>query len=283
MASLQQWIRAAAIVAAICGSVTPVNAQTSLATLRGRVIDEQGGVLPGATVTARQAETNFTRTGVTNENGQFYLPSLPAGSYEVTVELSGFGTDKRTVVLRVGQEIDRRLHAEGGQASQETVEVTGRAVPRRDPGDARRTWWTSRADRQPADHRPELRRPREARARRDLERRRRDGLLDGGPAPVPEQGVRGRRHQRAAVLRHAGRVVPAGLGPGIPGDDQRLLRGVRPGVGRRAERHHAERVEHVRRPRLRLLPQRQVGHAAVRRPVQEGRRAASTTSTSRSS
>ena len=126
MASLQQWIRAAAIVAAICGSVTPVNAQTSLATLRGRAIDEQGGVLPGATVTARQADTNFTRTGVTNENGQFYLPSLPAGSYEVTVELSGFGTDKRTVVLRVGQEITSDVTLKVGGLA-ETVEVTSRA------------------------------------------------------------------------------------------------------------------------------------------------------------
>jgi hypothetical protein len=55
-------------------------AQTSLATLRGKVIDEQGGVLPGATVTVRQTETNTTRTGVTNETGQFYVPSLPAGT-----------------------------------------------------------------------------------------------------------------------------------------------------------------------------------------------------------
>jgi carboxypeptidase family protein len=83
---------------------TAVSAQTSLAALRGKVTDEQGGVLPGATVTARQTETNIARSGVTNETGQFYLPSLPAGTYELTVELAGFSTAARTVVLRVGQE-----------------------------------------------------------------------------------------------------------------------------------------------------------------------------------
>src|SRR6267142_842903 len=80
------------------------SAQTSLATLRGRVTDEQGGVLPGATLTMRQTDTNTTRSGVTNESGQFYLPSLPAGTYELTVELSAFSAGKRTVILRVGQE-----------------------------------------------------------------------------------------------------------------------------------------------------------------------------------
>src|SRR5205809_3142039 len=80
------------------------SAQTSLATLRGKVTDQQGGVLPGATVTTRQIETNSTRSGVTNESGQFYVPSLPAGSYEVVVELQGFSAAKRAVTLRVGQE-----------------------------------------------------------------------------------------------------------------------------------------------------------------------------------
>src|SRR5438552_4410275 len=51
---------------------TSSSAQTSLATLRGKVTDQQGGVLPGATVTTRQIETNSTRSGVTNESGQFY-------------------------------------------------------------------------------------------------------------------------------------------------------------------------------------------------------------------
>src|SRR5262245_8498423 len=103
-------------------------AQTSLASLRGKVSDEQGGVLPGATVTVRQIETNATKVGVTAEVGQYYLPSLPAGTYEVTVELSGFATGKRTgVVLRVGQAADLDFALKVG-AVQENVTVAGQAA-----------------------------------------------------------------------------------------------------------------------------------------------------------
>jgi hypothetical protein len=103
-------------------------AQTSLATLRGRAIDQQGGVLPGATVTVRHVETNTTRTSVTEATGQYFLPSLPAGTYELTVELSGFATAKRSnVVLRVGQEAEIDIVL-GVGTIQETVTVSGQAA-----------------------------------------------------------------------------------------------------------------------------------------------------------
>ncbi|MCA1585195.1 MAG: TonB-dependent receptor [Acidobacteria bacterium] len=82
------------------------------------------GVLPGATVTVRQLETNTTRTGVTESNGQFYVPNLPAGRYELTVELSGFGTAKREIVLRVGQDATLDLTLRVGTV-EESVLVSG--------------------------------------------------------------------------------------------------------------------------------------------------------------
>lgn len=99
-------------------------AQTSFAALGGRITDEQGGVLPGAVVTARQIDTNTTRSGVTETNGQYYVPNLPAGRYELTVELSGFATAKREVILRVGQDatLDLALSVAGVQ---ESVVVSG--------------------------------------------------------------------------------------------------------------------------------------------------------------
>ena len=114
-------------MAVICGVAAQAAGQTSLATLRGKVVDEQGGVLPGATVTIKQTETNFTRTGVTNERGQVHVPSLPSGSYQVTVELSGFGTEKQATSLRVGQEATADFTLKVGTL-QETVEVSGRAT-----------------------------------------------------------------------------------------------------------------------------------------------------------
>jgi hypothetical protein len=108
---------------AVC--TTAAEAQTTMATLRGKVADEQGAVLPGVTVTVVQVETNTSRTVVTSAVGQYFLPNLPAGSYEVTAELSGFSSKRRTgLILQVGQEatIDFSL-AVGGL--QETVEVVG--------------------------------------------------------------------------------------------------------------------------------------------------------------
>src|SRR5436309_11965610 len=118
---------ALAIAFTVGALAAPLSAQTSLATLRGKVLDEQGGVLPGATVVARQIETNTTRTGVTNETGQFYLPSLPAGAYELTVELQGFSTAKRSLTLRVGQEATADVSLSVGTVA-ETVQVTGAAA-----------------------------------------------------------------------------------------------------------------------------------------------------------
>ncbi|MGH9141642.1 MAG: TonB-dependent receptor [Vicinamibacterales bacterium] len=104
------------------------SAQSSLAALRGKVADEQGGVLPGATVTARQVETNTVRTSISEGLGQYFLPNLPAGTYELTVELTGFTSGKRSnVVLRVGQAADIDFVLRVGSL-QETVTVAGQAA-----------------------------------------------------------------------------------------------------------------------------------------------------------
>ena len=68
------------------------------ASISGRALDEQQGLIPGATVTVRQLETNATRTIVTNDTGRYHFPNLPVGTYELTVELSGFSKLVRTGV-----------------------------------------------------------------------------------------------------------------------------------------------------------------------------------------
>src|SRR5262245_14788079 len=105
MSSLRRLPVPVLVILALATIAPAASAQTSLAALRGRVTDQQGAVLPGATVTARQTDTNTTRTGVTNENGQYYVPSLPAGAYEISIELQGFSTAKRSLTLRVGQDV----------------------------------------------------------------------------------------------------------------------------------------------------------------------------------
>lgn len=119
-----RFVLAAAVVLALAAMAS---AQTALGTLRGVVIDQQGGALPGVTVTARQVETNTVSTVVTGALGQYLLPNLRAGHYEITAELSGFSPQKQALDLRVGQDLTVDLTlAVGGVAT--SVEVVGQSV-----------------------------------------------------------------------------------------------------------------------------------------------------------
>src|SRR5262245_91615 len=80
----------------------PVFAQQTTGTLQGRVQDNTGGVLPGVTVEATQANTGYSRTAVTDAQGVYRLTALPVGQYNVSVELSGFRkVDRQGVVINV--------------------------------------------------------------------------------------------------------------------------------------------------------------------------------------
>ena len=53
------------VILGVLLTTAPGSAQTALATLRGAVLDEEGGALPGVTVTAKQVDTNTVQTTVT--------------------------------------------------------------------------------------------------------------------------------------------------------------------------------------------------------------------------
>ncbi|MFN2444461.1 MAG: carboxypeptidase-like regulatory domain-containing protein, partial [Vicinamibacterales bacterium] len=59
---------------------SPTSAQTGQGSLRGYVRDEQGGALPGVTVTASSAEALRPVTAQTNEEGYYRLINLPPGT-----------------------------------------------------------------------------------------------------------------------------------------------------------------------------------------------------------
>jgi hypothetical protein len=101
---------------------TPAAAQT--AELRGLVTDSSEGVLPGVSVTIRQEATGVERSIVTDELGSFRVPVLQPGPYVIESTLMGFGTDRRRVVLTVGQVAELRIALTVGTL-QESVQVVG--------------------------------------------------------------------------------------------------------------------------------------------------------------
>ena len=64
------------------------SAQTYTGTVTGIVSDEQGGALPGASVTL--TGKTGARTSVTDARGEYRFTAVDPGSYEISVELTGF-------------------------------------------------------------------------------------------------------------------------------------------------------------------------------------------------
>ena len=100
-------VRLQRVIVALClfgYAVAPAAAQSQATTgeINGRVVDAQGGTLPGVSVTAKNPETGYVRTVTTNEEGLYLLPLLPPGAYDVTMELAGFSTSLRRIALTVG-------------------------------------------------------------------------------------------------------------------------------------------------------------------------------------
>jgi hypothetical protein len=95
------------------------------AQITGAVKDQSGAVIPGATVTARNVETGFTRVGVTDGSGDYRLPSLPPGRYSVSTELSGFSTETRPDITLIIDQTAIINFALKPAALSETVTVTG--------------------------------------------------------------------------------------------------------------------------------------------------------------
>src|SRR5688500_2581 len=98
---------------------------SSTGTIQGRVTDAQGAVLPGVTVTATSPSALGAQTAVTSETGNYRFPAIPPGEYELTFELAGFNTLKRSgIQITLG--FTANVNVELALATlQETVTVTG--------------------------------------------------------------------------------------------------------------------------------------------------------------
>jgi hypothetical protein len=105
-------------------------AQTSSATITGRVLDAQGDAVPGAIVTLTRQETHDTRTFTTDPLGEFVFASIQPGIYDVAVDLEGFKhVEKKGLALSASDRLsagDLRLEV-GGLS--ESVEVKADVSP----------------------------------------------------------------------------------------------------------------------------------------------------------
>jgi outer membrane receptor protein involved in Fe transport len=89
-----------------CVLASRAGAQVTTATIAGTITDSSGGALPGALVTARNADTGLARSVPTGTDGAYRIEFLPIGNYVVEAVLDGFKTAHRSgIALRVSDTV----------------------------------------------------------------------------------------------------------------------------------------------------------------------------------
>jgi carboxypeptidase family protein len=111
-----------AIVLLIALGNCEISAQTVTATVRGVVRDTTGALIPGVTIDVKQTESGFTRTVLTDETGNYVVPLLPVGPYEISTNMPGFKQSlRRGINLSVGQEAVIELTLEVGSVAEQVT------------------------------------------------------------------------------------------------------------------------------------------------------------------
>ena len=250
------WVFAAALLA--YPSALRAQATATTGEIEGTLTDQQGAALPGATVTARNSGTGFERSAVSDSSGLYRLNLLPLGTYDLTAHLQGFTTLKREgLVLRVGETLTIPLSLKVATV-EETVTVTIESPV----VDITRSNRAASINETAIDSLPI-----NGRRFQDFV------LLTPGAVSEPSRGgtsIGGQRGINSSYSidgasydnpffggirggERGGQSLhdqPGGH-PGIPGEQLRIRRGVRPVGWRRRECHHEER--HQRPPGHRVL------------------------------
>ena len=120
---MKQKVVVGVLLALLVALALPVSAQQGTTEVRGRVVDPQGAVLPGVTVTVRNQDTGMYRETVSGSDGTFIATGIVPGKYQVVAELQGFKKfDRRDLALEVGKTATIEVTLEVGAVS-ETVTV----------------------------------------------------------------------------------------------------------------------------------------------------------------
>lgn len=112
------------ILAFVCmGAIRALGVGTT-GTIVGTVRDHSGATVANAQITIRNQETNASRDVQTNETGDYTVPLLPPGKYEVAIEKLGF---RRAVLKDIALAVDQTVRVDvtlqlGEVSQQVTVE-----------------------------------------------------------------------------------------------------------------------------------------------------------------
>lgn len=124
MGTLRSWILVSVAIAVLAG---PVVAQSTTAQITGRIVDQSGAVIPDALIDVIKVDTGVRRETRSNEVGNYVVPLLPPGIYQVSVKKEGFRSVTRGGVLLQVDQVARLDFVLDVGALTETVEITSAA------------------------------------------------------------------------------------------------------------------------------------------------------------
>jgi hypothetical protein len=103
-------------------------ASAQQATIVGTITDPSGAAVPGVQITITSTETGLVRHVVSNDSGQYVVPDINNGHYNIKVEAAGFKSSERTdLVLQVGDRSRVDFALEIG-ATTESIKVEANAI-----------------------------------------------------------------------------------------------------------------------------------------------------------
>lgn len=113
------------VLSLVFASALPVLAQQGTAEIGGRVVDEQGGVLPGTMIVITNEDSGVYREIVSSPDGNYFAAQLVPGRYKIAAKLAGFKNFERgDLIAAVGKRLTIDITMNVG-ALEETIRVTG--------------------------------------------------------------------------------------------------------------------------------------------------------------
>jgi hypothetical protein len=114
----------ASLLIAVAGFAPRLTAQGTTAAIQGTITDATGP-LPGATITARDAQTGFTYEAASDGQGGFNLSGLRPATYDISVAMNQYKPQAKTVQVLVGQIVTANFKIDPDVIYTESVEVVG--------------------------------------------------------------------------------------------------------------------------------------------------------------
>src|ERR1700752_1910930 len=119
----------ALVVLLLSSHLPTLHAQSTSASLSGRVTDPSHARISSAKVSAINTATNFHYETMTNSSGEYYLTNLPPGRYQIEIEKSGFKKlIEPDVYLQVQDEREIEFEMTLGSASENITVLGGAAL-----------------------------------------------------------------------------------------------------------------------------------------------------------